>query len=382
MRLGHWIVWALASSMTLAAGRGSARVAAPDDGSAAARSPRDSPAAAPIIEIRPRGETGAVQGDADDCAIWVHPTDPARSLVIGTDKAASPGPGLHVWDLGGRELQFVPVPRPNNVDVRGGVRLGGRSAALVVCNARSTRELRVFRIDPESGRLEDVATSGGIPTPELADPYGLCLYRRPSDGTLFAIESTQEGDIDRLHQWRLEDDGSGRVRGVHVRAFGAGTVASVVEGLVADDELGHVYAAEEGKAVHKFRADPDSSGEALASFARDDGIEGDREGLAIWDGGGGRGWILLSSQQDGSVKVYRREGEPGAPHAHPLVATLAARGSRRTDGLDVTSAALPGFPVGMLSKHDSGGRRFVFYSWADAARGALGRTGGGHAREP
>lgn len=367
MAHGNRIVWALVASLSCTA-------IVPAAGE---RTSRDAASTAPAIELRPRGETGAVPGDADDCAIWVHPTDPARSLLIGTDKAASPGPGLHVWDLRGRELQVVPVPRPNNVDVRSGFQLGGRTASIVVCNARSTRELRVFRIDPESGRLEDVTVPGGIPTPELADPYGLCLYRRRRDGTLYAIESTQEGDSDRLHQWRLEDDGTGRVRGVHVRAFGAGTLASVVEGLVADDELGHLYAAEEGKAVHKFWADPDSSGAPLAAFARGDGIEGDREGLAIWDGGGGRGWILLSSQRDGSVKVYRREGEPGAPHAHPLVATLAPRGSRRTDGLDVTSAVLPGFPAGLLAKHDSGGRRFVLYSWADAARGPLGRPGEG-----
>jgi 3-phytase len=40
-------------------------------------------------------------GDAaDDPAIWVHPVDPALSLVLGTDKKG----GLNVFDLEGKRL--------------------------------------------------------------------------------------------------------------------------------------------------------------------------------------------------------------------------------------------------------------------------------------
>ena len=138
----------------------------------------------PTIAIEPRDETAAVPGDADDCAIWVHPDDPARVVIIGADKAQKPRPGLHVWDLDGLEIQFVPVARPNNVDVRHAFLLGGQRVDLAVCNARSTKRLHVFRIDPKTGMLSDVTTKGGIHTPELQDPYGLALYRRPRDGAL------------------------------------------------------------------------------------------------------------------------------------------------------------------------------------------------------
>lgn len=44
------------------------------------------------------------QGDAaDDPAIWIHPGDPALSLVLGTDKKG----GLNVFDLEGKRLQIV-----------------------------------------------------------------------------------------------------------------------------------------------------------------------------------------------------------------------------------------------------------------------------------
>src|SRR3970040_397431 len=41
---------------------------------------------------------------ADDVAIWIHPTDPSLSTVIGTDKLASGG--LGVYDLAGNQLYF------------------------------------------------------------------------------------------------------------------------------------------------------------------------------------------------------------------------------------------------------------------------------------
>src|SRR3954452_24501788 len=72
----------------------------------------------------PRGQTDPVPhgGDAaDDPAIWAHPDDPAKSLILGTDKQG----GLHVYDLDGGNLQTVADGAlPNNVDVVYGFRLG------------------------------------------------------------------------------------------------------------------------------------------------------------------------------------------------------------------------------------------------------------------
>jgi hypothetical protein len=53
------------------------------------------------------------RGDAaDDPAVWVHPSDPARSTIIGTDKKG----GIAVYDLEGKELQYRPEAKINNVD--------------------------------------------------------------------------------------------------------------------------------------------------------------------------------------------------------------------------------------------------------------------------
>ena len=55
------------------------------------------------LEVPADVETEPVAGDADDMAIWVHPTDPSRSVLIGTDKLGA----LETYDLSGRRLQTV-----------------------------------------------------------------------------------------------------------------------------------------------------------------------------------------------------------------------------------------------------------------------------------
>lgn len=323
------------------------------------------------ITVSPRVNTGAVSGDADDPAIWIHPTDPAQSLVIGTDKVAN---YLYVWDMNGQQLQRISISNePNNVDVRSGMVVGGEAIDICVVNAQDPSRLVVFKIDPSTRTLTNNSVGSGIPIPELKNPYGLCLYRRPSDGAMFAFGTTNGGDQQNIHQYRLLDDGTGKVTGVHVRGFGSAYIGSVMEGLVADDELGYIYAAEEDCCVHKFHADPDlNNNTQLAEFAHNDGIDPDREGLGLYACPDGTGYILLSSQGNKRVKVYRREGDPGNPHSHTLVTTIYTPDVGGTDGLDVTNMpAGPNFPYGLLAKHNSRPKNFALIAWEDIAQSYL-----------
>ena len=155
-------------------------------------------------------------------------------------------------------------------------------------------------------------------------------------------------------------------------AFGAAYLGSQCEGMVVDDELEYLYVSEEGHGVHKFHANPAYGNAHITEFALDDGISGDREGLAIYACPGGTGYVLLSSQGNSTVKVYRREGEPEDPHLHTLLTTVVTYGSSETDGLDVTY--LPAgstFRQGLLAKHDSPSRSFTLYPWEDISQGWL-----------
>jgi len=338
----------------------------------------------PTIEVFPKVATDSVKVDADDPAIWIHSTDPSKSVIIGTDKTKAQG-GLYVWNLNGKQIQYVQLSRPNNVDVRYGMKLNHRTIDIAVTNFRNTqmvgdsilvsKEIKVFEINPADGTLTDVTTESGITTPEIEEDNGLCLYRRPSDGAIFVIESSKETEsANGLHQYKLLDDGNGKVKAVYVRAFGQGTIFDKVEGLVADDELGYVYAADEEAAIRKYYADPDKgNNRQITEFALDaDGFAGDREGLAIYRSDSTTGYLLVSSQggrKFSAVKVYRRDGDDGDPHQHGLLFTINTIGSRKTDGLEVTSRSVsPEFPHGFLVKHDSPGRHFKIYAWDDIAK--------------
>jgi myo-inositol-hexaphosphate 3-phosphohydrolase len=84
-------------------------------------------------------------GDAaDDPAIFVHPTDPAKSAIIATDKKG----GMLVYDLTGKLLQYLPDGKMNNVDLRAGFKLGGKTSPWSRPATGPTRPSRSTRSIP------------------------------------------------------------------------------------------------------------------------------------------------------------------------------------------------------------------------------------------
>jgi len=285
-------------------------------------------------------------GDAaDDPAIWAHPTHPERSVIVATDKKA----GLYVYDMRGQVKQFLPDGKMNNVDLRDGFRLGNRDITLVAASNRTEKTIALYRLDPETAQLSDVA-DGPQPTGML-DPYGLCMYRSARSGETYVFVN---GDDTVKRQWRLVDAGNGRVRTELVRelAFGSQT-----EGCVADDAAGVLYVGEEDVALWKLPADPDG-GDEMTAVDRVDAnpaIKDDLEGMGLYDLGDGRGYIVVSSQGNDTYAVYRREGGQEYLGSFAVVADPARGidGISETDGLDVSSANLgPGLEHGAMVAQD------------------------------
>ena len=346
-------------------------------------STKPAPAPSPLskaLEIESEYATAQLSNDPDDPAIWVHPQDPSRSLILGTMKVAAPAGAVVVFGVDGQVRQTISgIDRPNNIDVEYGVQLGGRRTDIAVATERLARQLRVFRIDPAEGRLVDL---GGIPilqgqAGEAGAPMGIALYRRPRDGAVFAIVAPKEGPRDGyLWQYRLSDVGNGRVGATFVRRFGTYSAATVreeneIEAVAVDDTLGYVYYADEADGIHKWQADPDhqDAGRELAHFART-GFRGDREGIAIYTLSDGTGYIVVTDQldDDSEYHLYPREGAPGNPHDHSREIAVLRGGADATDGIEITSSALgPGLPHGMLIAMNSASRNFLVYRWQDIA---------------
>ena len=218
---------------------------------------------------------------------------------------------------------------------------------------------------------------GSVPVLEgqqgaAGEPMGIGLYRRPSDGHVFAIVAPKHGGPERyLWQYHLKADGAGRVTARFVRRFGTFSGHEEIEAVAVDDALGYVYFADERSGIRKWHADPDhpNAGVELAHFGRDE-FRGDHEGIAIYTVADGTGYIVCTDQVRGrsEYRLYRREGEPSRPHDHGRVVKVVRGGGDSTDGIEATSSLLGArFRHGALVAMNSRGRNFLVFPWEQVA---------------
>ena len=326
-------------------------------------------APAPAI-VLPSAQTQPVraQGDAaDDPAIWVHPRQGSRSLVLGTDKKL----GLAVYDLQGRERQFLPVGRVNNVDLRQGLRYGHERLDLAVATQRDEHALVLFGISPQDGRVRELAR---LPT-GLDDIYGICVGRN-AEGGLDAFPNDKDGRVRQLRLLR-EPGKTGGWSATLVREF---RLPSQPEGCVVDEARQQLFVGEEKRGVWRVALGAgQASSEPVLAIPVSNALHADVEGMAIHDSPKGR-FLVVSSQGNDSYAVYNAD----APHALRgtfrigINAALGIDGASETDGLDVTAANLGGpYREGLLVVQDGrkrlpqGTQNFKLVPWREVA-GKLG----------
>lgn len=316
--------------------------------------------------VQPRVVTAPVRHDTDDSAIWVDPADPARTLVVGTDKDIDGA--LYVFGLDGRvrdELVVRGLLRPNNVDIARGVMLGGKTVDLAIVAERFAHRLRVYTL-PDLRPVD----GGGVPVFEgerARDVMGIAAWVRPADGALLVSVSRSDRHAPKqgyLHQYWLVDDGAGVLRGIKVRAFGEWSGRKEIEALSVDPIGGHVFASDESFGLRKYRVDPsvDDADEELALFGTA-GFARDHEGSAVMRDAAGRAWLWVSDQQAGTLRVFDLAGSPGKPDEPRFIGHVPFA-ARETDGIDLVVGDLPGFPGGLLVAM-SDDRTFHFYAIDD-----------------
>lgn len=326
---------------------------------------------APTVETDPshhRGDT------ADDVAIWIHPSDPSLSLVIGNDKDG----GLMVWGLDGKELQYVEGTNYNNLDLRYNFALAGRfngsaphqTVSLIGVGDEGEQQIDFFKVNPRTRRLEP---AGSIDTAGGLVPYGSCMYHSAITGAYHYFVQATSGV---LQQWQLRDGGNGQVAGTLVRTFDVG---SQPEGCVADDVLGHLYIGEEDVGIWKYGAEPDAgtARRQVDKTGSGGSLVADVEGLTIFYASPDRGYLLASSQGNSTIAVYTREGTNALLGRFKVEANGAIDGTSDTDGIDVTNVSLgAGFSKGLFALHDhqnsgASASNVKYVPWESIAR-ALG----------
>ncbi|MEH2360109.1 phytase [Nostoc sp.] len=336
------------------------------------------PTAAPTVETRPDlfddpALPTSQRADADDPAIYVNATNAADSLVLTSVKNA----GLRVYDLSGNLLQTVNPGgiRYNNIDLQYGFKLGNQSVDIAVASDRGNDKLAVFKINPNPttpGQYLENITDSNIATIFQASPfeppysaltrssYGLTLYRSPVTNDYYVFTSRREtGDI---AQFKLIDKGNGKIGAELVREF---TIPSPTtegrspqtEGMVVDQETGSLYIAQEDVGIWKFQAEPNggTTGKLIDRVRFEGGshLTDDAEGLTIYYGKNGTGYLLASSQGDSTFVAYTREGNNEYVGNFAIGNNGSIDSVQESDGADVINVPLgSNFPFGLFVTQD------------------------------
>lgn len=320
--------------------------------------------------ILPKVITQQVFADSDDPAIWINYKNPAASLILGTDKDDFNG-GIYVFDLQGRidsVRSKVGLKRMNNVDIIQNVPWKKGTIDLAVATERGENQLRIYEL-PSMRPID----GGGIPVfigEKERAPMGIALYKRKSDGVLFAIVGRKNGPSGTyLWQYKLVPNKKGIVEATVVRKFGKYSGFKEIESIAVDTLYQHIYYSDEQIGIRKYHADPKKGDQELALFGKTLFKE-DNEGISFYHLTDSTGYILVSDQGANQFQVFSLEGSSTNPHEHRHVGTIPVT-AQESDGSDCTAFPLPGFEKGLFVAMSTD-KTFHFYSWEDFVKKGTG----------
>lgn len=285
----------------------------------------------------------------DDPAIWVHPTEPEKSLVLGTNKRW----GLLSFNMRGEQVQALPSGRINNVDLRQQVMLGGKKRDIAVATLRDNDSLAFYEIDAH-GKLSEYPNQAT----NMVDIYGMCLYQDAD--TLYVFANEKSGRIAQYRvDWQVNGPSIKLVRDIHT--------PSQVEGCVVDEAQHALFIGEEDKGIWRFNAKANGGTQGELIIKAEGDLVPDVEGISLYQGANIRGkkqdLLVVSSQGDNSYLLYQAQPPYAQLGKFRLGVNLngmengretSIDGSSETDGLAVThlSIGTGAWQQGMLVVQD------------------------------
>ena len=278
---------------------------------------------------------------ADDPAIWVNTEYPEKSLILGTNKKG----GVHVYDLNGKELQYIQPGCINNIDLRDDFSYNEQNVVLVAGSICNLNSISLLYIDKKTLLLSDTILNIKSSVDLV---YGLCMYKSSVTNKYYVFVNGEGGEVE---QWELNYQ-NGELGANLVRNF---MVSSRPEGMVADDEEGILYIGVEEEGILKVKAEPEyefetkwvnGSNPTDRSF-----VSSDIEGLALYKTSE-KTYLIASSQGNFSYAVFET-GETDKYLFSFVIDDGKIDGVVETDGLEVVNFPLnEKFPKGMLVVHD------------------------------
>jgi len=405
----------------------------------------------PTLETRShfKDELGSLT-DVDDPAIWIHPSDKSRSIVVSTLKRG----GLDVYNLAGELLQFIPpAPAPlcetnkdcknkagrtNNADIIYGFQLGNKTVDIVVVSDRGLDKLTIYTInhtEPSIAPLIDVTSTVApliFATSQKEINEGLTAYGLAVVKTDKSMAFVSQNATTRITQLELFDNGDGSVNYRNVANLDFPNTFTLpnntqwtpcsdddgelphFEGMVADPLHNQVFFAQEDVGIWKIdlaqpsnekswqliatvkeygipysRTWSESEDEYICQLQTDkdpgfgsETLVSDAEGLTLYDGGDGQGYLLASSQGNNTVALFNRTGDHQFINSF-TVGDGTIDGVNETDGMMVVNVNLGGkFDQGVLIMQDGQNKatnpsaqenirkstNFKYVAWRDIAK--------------
>jgi 3-phytase len=360
---------------------------------------------AEVPTIEARYETTPIPAgteSSDDIAIWLHPTHPEKSLIVGVskNKVKDGGlPGIAIYNLKGKELKFIFHDRLNNVDLKYNFPFNGKDIDIAVASNRDKKALSIFKVSEQKiDLLADLPMldQNGNTIPE--EPYGFCLSKSKNN-KFYAFSPMKSGLI---YQHQLKEE-KGKLISEYVKTIDSSsyltkkmdqhlidiTIKEVLyeedelstaelavelaeeigdrfqlEGCVVDDENNTLYYGMENLGVWKFNLGDNHPVELIATVSKAKSepnadifpegtprLTNDIEGLAMHYGPDGKGALIVSVQGINEYAFFDRQNNKYIGSFRLNYGT--ADPITETDGLELLSASLsPEFPLGVFVVHD------------------------------
>jgi len=304
---------------------------------------------------------------ADDPAIFIHPTDPNKSAIIGTDKQK----GLVVYDINGKIVHEYDFGRINNVDIRQNVEWGGKEITVVGGSNRTDNSLVFYHLNEAT--LELAPLFSQKVASNVDEVYGFCLNHPDelifdaSDSFFYAFVVGKNGQIE-MHRLSLSAKGN-RFSSEIIHHFDVGKQC---EGLVADDEYEILYVGEEEVGVWRYdlKEAIGKKRRKVQLISENKALKADIEGLTIYYGKEGKGYLIASSQGNHSYAIFERTGDNKYLGSFKIKASESIESTFDTDGIDVTHLPFGeqftnGVFIAQDGKNGKAPQNFKIVDWAE-----------------
>ena len=243
------------------------------------------PAAAQVaFNVAPSGETTPFPGASlkgGDTAVWLHPTDRSKSLVLGVDGQSA----LYLYALDGSSAGSYPGAF-SQVDVRYGFPLGTLQPALVALLG-TEGSLTFATVDPTTRAVTNVSGSGV----NVGAQPGCARIFHVRGSAAYELVTTNGTEVKR---WALGSS-NGKVTATPIATY-PGVLSGPATACASDEALSRMYVVDgvQGLSVLDFLGDGGLSA-TLVAQANVSAELGSPTAVAVYPGGGQGGYLAVAS---------------------------------------------------------------------------------------